>query len=178
MTKIGLFYGSSTDNTASVADFIKEKFDEKVTDVVESFDIGDSEVADLLNYDRLIVGCPTWNIGELQDDWDIAFGQLDDLDFSGIKIAIFGVGDQYGYPDNFCDAIGILAEKFRELGAELIGFTDVDESFEFDESKGVENGRFMGLAVDEDNQDDLTDERVANWIEQLVDEFELATSIA
>ncbi|PID86036.1 MAG: flavodoxin FldA [Chloroflexi bacterium] len=173
MAKIGLFYGSSTDNTATVADIMKEFFDQSVPDTVEVFDIGTVEVSNLLNYDRLIIGCPTWNVGELQDDWDIAFEDLDDLDFSGKKIAVFGVGDQYGYAENYCDAIGILGKKFRELGAELIGYTNVDDSYDFDESIGVENGRFMGLAIDEDNQGELTDDRVSAWVKQLLVEFEL-----
>lgn len=178
MTKIGLFYGSSTDNTATVSDIVKEFFDQTIPDVVEITDIGTVDASDLLNYDRLIIGCPTWNIGELQDDWDIAFEELDELDFTGKKIAVFGVGDQYGYAENFCDAIGILGKKFRELGAELIGYTDIDDSYDFDESVGVEDGRFMGLAVDEDNQADLTDDRVSAWVTQLLAEFELEAQVS
>lgn len=175
MTTIGLFYGSTTDNTATAADLIKEKLDALMPGLVAVFDIGDVTVSDMLNYDRLIIGSSTWNIGELQDDWDIVFDQLDDLDFTGVKIAMFGVGDQYSYPENYCDAIGILGLKFRELGAELIGFTDVDDSYSFDESVGVENGRWLGLALDEDNQRDLTEQRIAAWAKQLLPEFGLTS---
>jgi flavodoxin len=77
----------------------------------------------MLAYDTLIIGCPTWNIGQLQEDWDVVYEQMDNLDFSGKKVAIFGLGDQYDYPDNFCDAIGILGQKFIERGAELVGYT-------------------------------------------------------
>jgi len=177
MAKIGLFYGSSTDNTAMVADVIKEKLSALLPGAVELFDIGESEVFDLLNYDYLIIGSSTWNIGELQDDWDIAFEQLEDLDFTGIKVAMFGVGDQFGYSENYCDAIGILGERFREQGAELVGFTNVDDSYDFLESRGVENGRWLGLALDEDNQNELTDDRVSRWVTQLVQELGLPAQV-
>lgn len=173
MTKIGLFYGSSTDNTSMVADMIKEKFDAIAPNLIEIFDIGDVEIFDLMRYERLIVGSSTWNIGDLQDDWDIAYEDMDDLDFTDAKVAMFGVGDQYSYADNYCDAIGILGLKFRELGAELVGFTDIDDSYDFEESKGVENGHWLGMAVDEDNQDELTEERVAKWVAQLIQEFKV-----
>ena len=87
-------------------------------------------------------------------------------------MAIFGLGDQYGYPDSFCDAIGILGRKFIERGAELVGFTPADR-FEFTYSQGVEDGIFMGLALDDENESEQTPEHVAEWIWQLVDEFDL-----
>lgn len=176
MTTIGLFYGSTTDNTAVVAEEIRKQFNALVPGAIELFDIGLVEIFDLLKYDNLIVGCPTWNIGELQDDWDIAYEELVNMDFTGIKVAVFGVGDQYGYPDNFCDAIGILGLKMREQGAELIGLTDMNDSYDFYESVGVENGRWLGLAIDEDNQRELTAGRVTDWVRQLVAEFGLASA--
>ncbi len=172
MTKIGLFFGSTTDNTATVADIVVEKFEDAGFEISLT-DIGDAEASDLMAFDYLIIGSSTWNVGELQDDWDIAYEELDDLDFSGKKVALFGVGDQFGYGDNYCDAIGILGTKFRELGAELVGSRDVDDSYDFYTSRGVENGRWLGLALDEDNQDELTDDRVTEWVMQLVGEFDL-----
>lgn len=176
MTKIGLFYGSSTGNTEIVADIIREEFDKVAPGLVDVFDIGRVEVEKLLDYECLIIGCPTWNIGQLQDDWDIAFARLEDLDFTGKKVAVFGVGDQYGYPDNFCDAIGILGTKFEEQGAELLGFTPADE-YEITYSLGVEDGVFLGLALDEENQSNLTRGRVAEWIALLAEEFQLALPV-
>lgn len=172
MQKIGLFYGSSTGNTEVVAEMIKDAFDKIAPDLVDVFDIGLVEVNRLLEYDRLIIGCPTWNIGQLQDDWDIAYTRLEEMDFSGKKVAVFGVGDQFGYSDNFCDAIGILGQKFEERGAELVGFTAAVD-YEFSYSLGVEDGVFLGLALDEDNQHTLTPERVAQWVDLLVLEFDV-----
>jgi flavodoxin len=58
MNKSGLFYGTTTENAATVADVIKDTFDGTLPDVVELFDIGNVETGDLLNYALLIIGCP------------------------------------------------------------------------------------------------------------------------
>lgn len=141
-------------------------------DLVTVHNIADVPVTKMLDYDYLIVGCPTWNIGQLQDDWDDVFVELDDLDLTGKKIAILGLGDQFGYPESYCDAIGILGRKFITQGAQLVGFTST-EGYEFSYSQGLEDGMFMGLALDEDNESELTPARVTDWVWQLVDEFDL-----
>lgn len=172
MTPIGLFYGTNTGYTELVADLIEEEFSYVAPNLVTVHNIADVPLEKMLAYDYLIIGCPTWNVGQLQDDWDEEFLGLDDLDLSGKKIAIFGLGDQYGYPENFCDAIGILGRKFEDQGAELVGFTATD-GYQFSYSLGVEDGMFLGLALDEDNESERTPERIADWVWQLVDEFDL-----
>jgi flavodoxin I len=172
MTPMGLFYGSDTGFTELVANLIKEEFDTVAPDLISLHDIAETPVEKMLDYDYLVIGCPTWNIGQLQDDWDDVYLELDALDLTRKKIAIFGLGDQYGYPDSFCDAIGILGRKFIERGAELVGFTPTDR-FEFTYSQGEEDGKFMGLALDDENESEHTPERVSEWIWQLVDEFDL-----
>ena len=174
MAAIGIYYGSSTDNTAYVADKLVEALNSAVADVAEVFEIGSVDVSEMADQDYIIAGCPTWNVGELQDEWENAVDDMDGLDLSGKKVAIFGLGDQYGYPDNYCDAIGMLAEKFRECGAEIVAYTDVDDSYEFDESRGVVDGKFMGLAIDEDNQNELTDDRIAQWVPKVLSAFGLS----
>lgn len=172
MTPIGLFYGSNTGFTELVASMIKEEFDTVAPELVAVYDIADVSLESLLAYDYLIIGCPTWNHGQLQDDWDNLYLDIDDLDLSGKKIALFGLGDQYGYADFFCDAIGLLGRKFAAQGAELVGFTST-AGYEFNHSRAVEEGMFMGLALDEDNESDRTPERITEWVWQLVDEFDL-----
>ncbi|MEM8861351.1 MAG: flavodoxin FldA [Chloroflexota bacterium] len=172
MTKIGLFYGSNTGNTEMNAELIKTKFEEQRPDSIDIFNIGDVDPKKMEEYEKLIVGSPTWNIGELQDDWELKFDDLNSLNMEGKMVAMFGVGDQFGYPDNFCDAIGIIGKRLAERGAELIGFTDASE-YEYDNSLGAEDGVFLGLALDDDNQNDQTEERVEDWIEQIIDEFEI-----
>jgi flavodoxin I len=124
----------------------------------------------LVGYDCLIIGCPTWNIGELQSDWEGLFPELDELDFSGKKVAYFGCGDQVGYADNFLDAIGILEEKITERGGKTVGYWST-EGYDFDTSKAVRNGKFVGLALDDTNQSDLTEQRLKKWVTLLRIEF-------
>ncbi|MDC0834787.1 flavodoxin FldA [Leptolyngbya valderiana BDU 20041] len=168
MAKIGLFYGSTTGNTETAAEAIQAEFGGD--DVVELQNIADADLSELEEYDCLILGSPTWNIGELQSDWEGCFDELDDLDLSGKKVAYFGVGDQIGYADNFQDAMGILEEKVSSLGGQTVGHWPVD-GYDFSESKAVKNGKFIGLALDDDNQDDLTEERIQKWVVQLKSEF-------
>jgi flavodoxin I len=123
-----------------------------------------------MEYDCLIIGCPTWNIGELQSDWEGLYDELDGVDFSGKKVAYFGTGDQVGYSDNFMDAIGIIAEKIEERGGITVGQWPT-EGYDFNESRAVRDGKFVGLAVDEDNQSELTAARVKTWVAQIRSAF-------
>ncbi len=170
MSKVGLFYGTQTGNTQTAAETIQQALGGD--SVVTLHDIADAETDDFAAYDYIIVGCPTWNIGELQSDWEGFYDELDEVDFSGKKVAYFGAGDQIGYADNFQDAMGILEEKISELGGTTVGYWPTD-GYEFDDSKAVRNGKFVGLALDEDNQSELTDERIQSWTNQLKQEFGL-----
>lgn len=167
--KIGLFYGTQTGRTESVAELIRDEFG---ADIVTLQDISQAEADDFQKYQYLILGCPTWNFGELQSDWEGFFPELDDIDFTGKTVAYFGSGDQVGYADNFQDAIGILEEKISQRGGKTVGYWSTD-GYEFNESKALKNGNFVGLAIDEDNQSDLTNERVKAWVTQLKKEFAL-----
>ncbi len=168
--KIGLFYGSNTGNTELDAELVKKTFESFTAETVDLFNIGQVDLQKMQDYDCLIIGCPTWNIGQLQDDWDLKFDQLDKLDLHGKLVALFAPGDQYGYPDNYCDAIGIIGKKLEERGAELVGFTDAGD-YQFDHSLAVEDGVFLGLALDDDNEADQTEERIRNWVLQLMVDF-------
>ncbi len=170
--KIGLLYGSSTGNTAGIAGRLAAAFQAARPDGVDVHEIGAAGLAPLTAYPCLLVGIPTWNTGELQEDWKDAFAKLDSIDLTGRKIAIFGLGDQKGYADNFQDGIGILGEKFMDRGAELCGFTDAEDgTYEFTKSRGTMEGFFLGLAIDEDNQKERTDERIARWVPAVLAEF-------
>ncbi|MCY7284046.1 MAG: flavodoxin FldA [Cyanobacteria bacterium CAN_BIN43] len=167
MTKIGLIFGTQTGNTETIAETIQNAFG---GDIVTLHDAADTEIAELEGYEYLIVGCPTWNIGELQADWQGLYDELDNIDFSGKKVAYFGPGDQIGYADNFQDAMGILEQKICELGGTTVGYWSTN-GYDFNESKAVRDGKFVGLALDEDNQSELTDQRIDTWVTQLKREF-------
>jgi flavodoxin I len=171
MAKIGLFYGSTTGKTEAAAEAIQEALGGE--SVVTLHEIADVDQSDFGNYDCLIIGCPTWDIGELQADWDGFYAEdLDNIDFSGKKVAYFGTGDQVGYADNFQDAMGILEEKISSLGGKTVGYWSTD-GYEHEASKAERDGKFVGLALDEDNQSELTDKRIQEWTIQLKSEFGL-----
>ncbi|NJO40251.1 MAG: flavodoxin FldA [Cyanobacteria bacterium CRU_2_1] len=170
MSKIGLFYGTQTGNTQTIAETIQKEFGGN--SVVTLYDVANADIGDFESYQCIIVGCPTWNIGELQADWEGLYSELDNVDFSGKKVAYFGPGDQVGYADNFQDAMGILEEKISDRGGTTVGYWSI-EGYEFNESKAVKNGKFVGLALDEDNQSELTDQRLKIWVSQLKSEFGL-----
>ncbi|MGG6295714.1 flavodoxin FldA [Leptolyngbya sp. AN02str] len=169
MAKIGLFYGTQTSNTQTASELIQREFGGD--SVVTLQDISQTEPNDFDEYQYIIIACPTWNVGELQSDWESFYDdELDNIDFSGKKVAYFGEGDQIGYPDTFQDAMGILEEKIAELGGETVGYWST-EGYEFSDSKALRDSKFVGLALDEDNQSELTEERIKAWVAQLKAEF-------
>ncbi len=71
MSKIGLFFGTQTGNTQTEAKIIQKEFGgESVVELQEIYQI---EPSDFDEYENIIIGCPTWNIGELQNDWEEFF---------------------------------------------------------------------------------------------------------
>lgn len=169
MSKIGLFWGSDTGNTEKVARMIEDLLG---NDNVDLHDIANSSTEDIEKYELLIFGASTWYDGDLQSDWDAFFDNLDAIDFNGKTVALFGLGDQYDYAEYFIDGVGILYDKIIERGAKVIGEWST-EGYEYDVSKAERDGVFVGLALDEDNQEDLTEERVKQWIDQIKPQFGL-----
>lgn len=159
--KAAVIFGSTTGFTESVAGVIAEKLGG--ADLKE---VSGVSVEDYFNYDLIILGSSTWGIGDLQDDWEEKAEELKNVDFSGKTVALFGTGDQEGYPDSFVDAIGKLYTIVTKQGARVIGKTKSD-GYTFDVSEALIDGVFTGLVIDEDNQSGLTDERVSAWVEQL-----------
>ena len=160
--KIGLFYGSTTGNTENAADIIAKKFgDGLVAETIDRVSKNDIE-----SFDVLIFGISTWNIGQLEMTWEYFFPELDEIDFTGKKVALFGLGDQSNYSDTFLDALGILYNKLIEQGAEIFGFWPTT-GYSFDSSLAVQNGKFVGLALDEDNEGEKTEERIDQWVKEL-----------
>jgi len=170
MEKIGLFWGSTTGNQEEASELLQGHMEEAGYEV-DSYDIRSTDLSKMLEYSNLIIGCPTWNVGELQDDWEDVFGEYEKLDFSGKTAAFFGIGDQIGYSFNFLDAVGMLAKPYMENGGKLIGKWPT-EGYEFDESEALEGDEFLGLGVDNDNEEELTEERIANWAVLIKDKFQ------
>jgi len=169
-SEVGLFFSTSTGNTEAAADWISQKFGGDISDPT---DIGEIDVSDLEGYSSLIVGAPTWNTGADEGRsgtaWDEVIDEIKDLDLSGKKVAVFGCGDSAGYGDNFCDAIEEMHSTFAQAGAKMLGQVDAS-GYSHAESKSEKDGKFLGLPLDQDNEDDQTEDRVSNWVAQLKSE--------
>jgi flavodoxin I len=173
MSKIGLFYGSSVGNTEDAARSIQRAFDAFQPGLVSLVNIaGYASIRTMPNYEYVIIGASSWLDGGLQEDWLRVLPQMGEIDLQGKKVALFGLGDQVNYPDAFQDAIGILAQHVRQRGAVLVGRWPT-EGYTFTASRGVEDGMFLGLSLDNDNQLHLTEQRVRQWVQQLLQEFGL-----
>ena len=167
MNKTAIIYSFNTKKTGKVATKIKEAFNDDQLIFVNAEELTE----DIFNsYDQIIMGVPTWFDGELPNYWDEFIPALEDIDLQGKKIALYGLGDQKGYPENFLDGMGIMAEILEEQGATLVGFTSI-EGYEFESSRALRGDKFAGLAIDYENQGLMNNERVANWVEQLRGDF-------
>jgi len=163
---VGLYYSTTTGNTETVAGYLADLVG------AEAVDIGDADADTIAGQEAIIIGAPTWHTGAdtersgtSWDEW--LYNELPNMDLSGKKIAIFGVGDSASYSDNFCDATGELYDCFTAQGAKVFGMTASDDGFDYTESKGVVDGKFVGQVFDEDNYYDASEERAGAWVEQL-----------
>jgi flavodoxin I len=167
MTKIGIFYSFNSHKTKLISEKIISLFGENEIEPVNAETVTEEE---FLRYDKLILGVPTWFDGELPNYWDEFVPAIEELDLKGKKVAIFGLADQKGYPENFGDAVGLMANLLRQCGADIIGETS-PEGYEFESSKALQNGKFTGLILDQENQARMTQERLEMWIAQLKENF-------
>ena len=147
-------------NTEEAASFLAENLGLEN----ELLNVANCDAAKLNGFDKLILGVSTWGTGDLQDDWD-AF-DFGGLKLSGKTVAIFGMGDAESYADSFCGAMGKLYDEVVKAGAKVVGEVSTD-GYTFDGSDAVRNGKFVGLALDADNQSDKTEGRISAWIEQI-----------
>ncbi|MBZ7938873.1 MULTISPECIES: flavodoxin [Campylobacter] len=156
---VAVVYGSAMGNTEGAANMIASKLG--ISDVLN---IADIDAAKINSYDKLICGTSTWGSGDLQDDWD-GF-DFSGLSLSGKTVAVFGMGDSESYSDTFCSGMGKLAENLKNAGANLVGEVSTD-GYSFEASDAVVNDKFVGLALDNDNQEDQTEARIDAWIDQI-----------
>ncbi len=168
MQKIGIFYGSLTGNTELAAKQIQKEFG---ADVAKIFDVAKAKADDIEQFSNLIFASSTWDDGDMEEDFEDFLPEISSVNLKGKKVAIFGCGDQESYPDTFVDAIGKIYEAVKEKNCEIVGMVSTD-GYEFEDSKAVVDGRFIGLPLDEENQSDLTDDRIKTWVNQLKKEFD------
>jgi len=167
--KIGLFYGSTTCYTEIAAEKIQATIG---AELVELHNIKDCALTECLDYDLIIFGISTWDYGELQEDWESIWLDINELNLTGKTVALYGMGDQIGYTDWFQDALGMLHEQVTAQSATLIGYWP-NKGYEFAASKALTEDKslFVGLSLDEDNQYELSEDRINQWCEQILEEY-------
>ena len=160
MSKIAIVYGSSTGATEAVA--------EKIQALLEGatlFNAAEVSVEDLQPFDFYVFGASTTGVGDLQDDWEVLLPKVEKMNLSGKKIALFSLGDSASFSTSFAGGMYPMYKAFKGK-AELVGAVSTD-GYTYDESDAVVDGKFVGLALDEDNEYDLTDERLQAWTDEL-----------
>ena len=184
MNKIGIIFGTDSGTTRLIAKKIASKLGDLADKPININRIG---IADLLKYDALIIGTPTYGVEQLpgvstgiaNGSWEDFLPQLEGADLSGKVIALYGLGNQDKYSDRFVDSMYYLYDVLKQRGATFIGGWDT-EGYSFDASRAVIDGKFVGLVLDQNNQAILTDQRIDTWLEQikpmLVEELETAVA--
>ncbi len=164
MKKTLVAYGSSTGTCESIAQTIAGKLG------VEAVNVADLDAAQVDGADNLLLGTSTWGAGELQDDWYDGLGVIKAADLSGKTVAIFGCGDSESYCDTFCGAMAEIYNAVKDKGCTVVGQVSVD-GYTFDDSEAVENGQFVGLALDDVNESDKTEARIDAWLDSFKDKL-------
>lgn len=158
--KTAIFYGSSTGNTKGVAEIIASKLNADI------YDVADNPTDHISSYECLILGTSTWGSGDLQDDWETFIQSLAKTDLNNKTVALFGLGDSSSFPDTFVNGMGEIYQIIKDKGCRITGMVDSSE-YDFEESLANIGDKFVGLALDEDNEGSLTSERIDKWIKDL-----------
>lgn len=156
--------------TEAAAELVADALSAQLARAVPCRDVSWFDLAELADYDLLVLGASTWNIGQLPFGWADALADLAELDLTGKVVALFGTGDQVGYPDTFLDALGMVAGAARRAGAVLVGSWPIT-GYHFTGSLALQGDSFVGLALDDDNQEELSAARIAAWVELVLNEM-------
>jgi flavodoxin I len=178
MAKLGIFFGTDTGSTRKIAKQIQKQLGDEIA--AKPLNINRADAAAFDQYDYLILGTPTLGEGSLpglsvdcsEASWEEFLPNFAEMDWSGKTVALFGLGDQVNYTNEFVDGLGELYDYVANSGAKIVGFWPT-EGYEFNASNAVDGEEFVGLVIDKDNQASLTDQRIAGWLEQLKAEMSL-----
>jgi len=167
MSKTVIIYSFHTQKSKKVAEKVIEAFGK---DEIQSINAEELTKNVFEENDNFILSAPTWFDGELPNYWDEFVPELEEMNLKNKTFAVFGLGDQKGYPENFCDAIGILVKVLESCGACLVGQIPA-EGYTFESSRALRGDVFLGLPLDQENQGKLTSDRVKKWVAQLKTEM-------
>jgi len=183
MSKIGIFFGTDTGSTRLVAKKIYSLLGEELADKPKN--INRTSVAELLQYDGLILGTPSYGVGDLpgqavgciESNWQEFVPHLDGADLTGKRVALFGLGNQERYASRFASSLIQLYRVFYGYGADIIGPWST-EGYQFEHSDAIIDNRFVGLVLDQRMQPFLTEERLKTWLAQITPQLLPALSEA
>lgn len=161
MKKIGIYYGTTSGTTAGIVDEIE--FQLRGADY-EVHNVEDG-IAGMEEYENLILVSPSYGVGELQKDWENVYEDFKNVDFTDKVVAIVGVGNQYAFGESYVGAMKVLYDVVKDK-AKVVGFTST-EGYHYEETEALEGDKFVGLALDETNQDNETPDRIERWISEI-----------
>lgn len=172
MNKIGIFFGTDSGSTRLIAKMMAKKLGGEIAS--KPLNINRISIEDLLSYDALILGTPTYGEGQLPGkstkvvtgSWEEFLPQLKDNDLAGKTIALYGLGDQDKYKDRFANGLYLLYSQLKACGATFIGSWST-EGYQFEESQAVIDDKFIGLVLDQSNQRLLSEARVDTWLKAI-----------
>ena len=165
MKKIGLFYGTTGGRTTGVVD----EFDFNLRDEAEIFNVTDG-IEKMKEFENLILVTPSYGFGELEAHWEAVIEDFKKIDFNGKTLALVGLGSQTTFGESFVGALEVLYKIIIKNGGKIIGLTSTD-GYHFEECEAMVEDKFMGLVLDEENQDDMTPDRIYEWLEVIKAEF-------
>jgi flavodoxin I len=171
MASVGIFCGTAGGTSMVVAEALAEAFDvEEIVNMEEDFD----DIEQFEEFDVLFIGSSTWGQGDVHFSWVDPQLEMEDegMDLSGKTVAFFGAGDSVKHGEHFCSALGKLHKTFTNLGAKAVGFVDASD-YKYEFSLAEMDGKLCGLAIDNHNEEDKTEERIENWVNQLKGEISL-----
>ena len=163
MKKTVIIYGSSTGTCQSIAETIANKLG--VSDIL---DVAKVTAAQVNVYDNLLLGTSTWGAGDMQEDWYSGIKEIKNANLAGKTVALFGCGDSQSYSDTYCDGMGEIYRELQGTGCNIIGQVPTD-GYTYDDSTAVVDGHFVGLALDDVNEGNMTEARIDAWIDSIKD---------
>lgn len=174
MNKTAVFFSPEGGNVNNVTIKLGEIIGNEKVDIIPANKVVKEN---LKKYDHFIfvgstVGADHWSNQMIVDEWQDFFRKIDEISFENKKAAIVGLGNSVLYPEHFADGIAHLHSKIANKKAEIFGYTET-EGYTFTDSEALnKDGLFLGLPIDEDNEYDLTSERIEKWISKLKPDFE------
>lgn len=159
--KYGIFYGTTSYTTEDVANKLAKKIPN-----VEVYNVADG-IDEMQNCDFIFILTPTYGRGEIEENWEFVIDDLLNIDFTNKTVAIIGTGDYVEHPTSFVNTIKTMHDILEKTDAKIVGYTNAD-GYTFEESTAFVNGKFLGLPIDEINEEDKTDERLNRWLEGIL----------